>query len=339
MASPTGGNPVGKLKGISEKQMKTIISHCSNFVETQLLVIAYLDELDEKRSGTSKKKQKGKEEARFMLCDGPTDDDAPGFTIGADETLNRHHGKYSGWKRNATMSLCQFCEPSVFPPHKKTSVDCVNVAKQLLERGWDVDTNEKTSDRPCSLNKATQFANLRAAYVAAGRPLSNITLRNGTVNWDNDGCYEIVKQVQGSGSVMQLRDKVLGKAQCCTCVRLEFVLSARVGADSLREFREDDQALPLFFSWVLDLGFRRPPPLPAPQFKVRREANPSRAHVMSRCGTCRSSGWQLGRRTIGSRATSSGVGPTRGHMSRSQGMSRSCAPASSPARARASSGT
>lgn len=206
-------SPVGKLKGISEKQMKTIISRCSGSVETQLLVIAYLDELEEKRLGVQKKKQHEKDVAHLMLCDGPADDDAPGFVIPPTETLNRHHAKYSGWKRNTTMSLCAYCEPAVFPPHKKATVDSVNVAKQLLERGWDVDTNEKTSDRPTSLNKATQFASLRAAYVAAGRPLRGITLRNGVINWDIDGCYEIIKQDQGSGSVVQLRDKVLDKAR------------------------------------------------------------------------------------------------------------------------------
>lgn len=212
IANPQVDRPIGKLKGISEKQMKMITSRCQSSVDTQLLVIAYFDELEEKRAGTAQKKKTKGKDASQLMCDGPTGDDAPGCTINRDETLNRHHAQYSGWKRATTMSLCSYCEPTVFPPHKKPTVDSVQVAKQVLERGWDVDTNDKTSDRPPSLNKALQFDNLRAAYIAAGRPLKKITLRNGVVNWDIDGCYEICRQdPTGSGQVVQLKDRVLEK--------------------------------------------------------------------------------------------------------------------------------
>jgi len=75
-----------------------------------------------------------------------------------------------------------------------------------------VDTTDKGTDKPSSLNKAIQYENLRLAYIAAGRPLQHVTLRDGSVNWQEDGCYLIFKEARVSGAMYFLKDKVLAKA-------------------------------------------------------------------------------------------------------------------------------
>jgi hypothetical protein len=209
MSSSALRSPAKGLKMVAERQMKVITGRIENNVELQLLVISYLDDLELNRNGVPGKGKKRKACEENKDTHDETDADEPGFKIDKDTTLNKHCSKFYGWKRNLVVELLQYVEPSIFGKHKKVKVDSLFVMKQLLEHGFDVEAfDDKSSDKPCTLNKLHCFDNLRAVYISLGRRFRNIDLVNGFVSWSSAGFFSVEDIRTDDGRKVRIGDKI-----------------------------------------------------------------------------------------------------------------------------------
>ena len=204
--------PSKNINKISDRQVRVIVERVKDSVEKQLLVLDFLDNLEEGKTPVKPTKSRSKE-----VCDTDPDyaSDEPGFDIDDKEELNRHAMKYSGWRKSLCLELLSFVEPNMFHPAKKTKLDSATLAKQLMEFGFGlVVLDEKASDKPMTKVKKEAFERLRSVYISLGKRFRNLELASDkgfSVDWSKHGIYKVEHQKENDDEYVQLTDKFAAK--------------------------------------------------------------------------------------------------------------------------------
>ena len=131
-----------------------------------MLVINYLADVQSDREGKEKpKKGKSKDVLPTLESEPTPDDDMPGFQIPDSAELSGKMLKFSNWKKGLVVELLAYVEPKKFSLAVR-KVDSLNLARQLLCMGWDVEAFDPSkSDRITTRSKKLAFDRLRSCLL------------------------------------------------------------------------------------------------------------------------------------------------------------------------------
>lgn len=212
----TRSTPQKQLQKVQNRNMEDISKVCSDDLEMQMLVLAYIQDVREEKAGKMKpgKTSKGgasEHEQRLALED-DTAPSGPSFIINDRAELSGNQVKFANCKKQLVVELFSYCEPRTFSPAVR--VDSLQLAKQLLTYGWDVEVVDATKSDTCTTRrKRDQFERMLHLYMGLGSRFRNIELVDGFVDWSRFGHYAL-EDVQAPLGQVKVHDKVANKHAC-----------------------------------------------------------------------------------------------------------------------------
>lgn len=130
--------------------------------------------------------------------------------IKEDETFGRSGKKYYNWKKGLLAELLHFCEPSVFPLHRKV-VDSFTLMRQICDYGFGINfCDPKASDQSNNSFKLSTFQSLRTVYLQRGRLFRGLTFRDGMADWCESGVFAAKTVLAGDLPTLFVADRASG---------------------------------------------------------------------------------------------------------------------------------
>ena len=207
-------SPRKSLCKVHERNMKLIEEKCCNNLEMQVLVLSYLDDLEASKNKVPEPPKGNKNKKHQDAFD---EDDSPETTeiyIDPKAMLHRNNYKYSVWKKALFWELFQYCDPKRWTSARK-SIDSVQLFKQCMEFGFDINCTDGKSDKAASLNKLEVFTSLKALYKASGSRFQKVDVVDGFIDWQQCGCFSIQDQRSAEdGRSVIVTDRISGKSAC-----------------------------------------------------------------------------------------------------------------------------
>lgn len=209
-------SPAKQIQKVQTKNLQLITEYCQDDLETQMLVLSYIEDLREQKSGKNRLKKSGGAPDTGMKA---VEDDepascGPGFAIPDSHEVSDKQVKFANWKKQLIVELFSSVEPRVFSI-AVVKVDSLQLARQLLTYGWDVECIDSPKSDKCSTRKKKDlFERLRQLYMGLGSRLRSIELHDGFVDWSRHGHYSLEDIQTPAGREVRIQDKVAGKFAC-----------------------------------------------------------------------------------------------------------------------------
>ena len=199
-ASAMAGNAA--LLKVNQQNMKIINDACNGQIETQMLVMDFIEQYKQKGMNLQECMKGRSEKKKAKLCPAAglahAADDEAEFVIPEGAMLPKNCRKYAGWKVGLLEELFQYCESGTFSITKK-QLDSQQLARQILEFAFGLKAGlaDGKSDSITTLarggviSKKEVFDALKSLYGALGRRLRNFVIVEGDVHWPTQGIYRI----------------------------------------------------------------------------------------------------------------------------------------------------
>ena len=178
------------LLKVNQQNMKIINDACNGQIETQMLVMDFIEQYKQKGMNLQECMKGRSEKRKAKLCPAaglaPAADDEAEFVIPEGAMLPKNCRKYAGWKVGLLEELFQYCEPGTFSITKK-QLDSQPLARQILEFAFGLKAGlaDGKSDSITTLarggviSKKEVFDALKSLYGALGRRLRNLIIVDG----------------------------------------------------------------------------------------------------------------------------------------------------------------
>lgn len=199
---------------VSEKNLKFIMDEAKSSLETQLLLVNFLQEMKEAKEGKNQSTKKQKTGQLLANTNQEKEDETPetaalGFVIPEDKALGRSGTRYSGWKKAMLLEVFAYCGGPKWSLAKRR-IDSLLQCQQVFEFVFELNlTDDKRAfDRSTTTSKLGTFEALFALHQALGNRLYNMEVREGFVDWASVGFFTVEDLTTVDGREVYIRERL-----------------------------------------------------------------------------------------------------------------------------------